>query len=536
MSAEVIHPSLRISYENDAKSFGVPYAELSDYLKYLHEGDWIHSAGIVALKSPTSPFPPEEALMRLTNAPTYEEIGLHGTVMAATSLPENAGKKETELFKDAVFGRDSLIVGLYLQELYPQLMQTTILELAKRQCRSNSNTERNDGTIGKIPHEDRKEGDSIRAGLEQSNNWGFPYYGSEDATPLYVKAIASHVRFLGLEAGEAFLNTMYEGQDKKEHTIRESLELAVQYIKGKMDENSQGLLEFKRTNPGGLGNQAWKDSWDSYFHADGTIANHENGIASIEIQGYAYDALVEAAELFPQQSWELRSRALHLKRQVFDTFWIDERGGYFALGTDRDENGNLRPMKIKTSNMGHLLNSRLLDGNDLETVYKRNAVIRGLFSDDMMSESGIRTLSSDEKIRFKPTAYHNGTVWPHDNYFIAQGLEHHGAYGLARYLYRKIKRIHHVTGKYPETVQGNGDMEPKVNGNTVVIFSSRDHRMNCIEQVPQEVQAWALAAVIASIEKTLTVPLYATDLKIRPMEKALLLTLRNRRERMAVSM
>lgn len=519
---QVVHPLLASAYKGDETGdFHLPPDVFEEHKPYLHPTESFHSAERIRLLTLQDPLPAEKALMLLTHAETREDIGFE-IPMAAAPLPENSGVKEAGLFTDAVFGRDALLTALYLQEQYPQLMQTTILELARRQCLSNENTEKNDGKIGKISHEDRLPGDPVRIDLERKNKWKFPYFGSVDATPLYVKAIASHVRFLGEKHGQEFLDTTYEGQDGNEHTIRESLSLAINFLKEEMDSNAEGLLEFKRVNPAGLENQGWQDSWDAYHHADGTIANHNDGIASVEVQGYVYDALLKAAALLPDASEDLQNRAKRLRKQVMDTFWVeDERGGYFALGTDRDESGNLRVMKIRKSNMGHLLNSYMLDGDDEETVYKRNEAVRTLFSDEMMSFNGIRTLSNRED-RFKPTAYHNGTVWAHDNYFIAQGLDRHGYYGLARDIYEKVVRIHDITGKYPEHVQGNGNLEPKLNEHIVILFSGRDDRHNCVEQVAQEVQAWVVAAVIASEARMDTAPFHAADFDKRKMEDEIL--------------
>src|SRR5690606_30664910 len=117
-------------------------------------------------------------------------------------------------------------------------------------------------------------------------------------------------------------------------------------------------------------NQVWKDSPDAYHHSDGTLANHTSGIASIEVQTTAYDALLDAALLYedylntPDIAYTLREQAEELRSTILNEFWTDEKGGYFVLGTDRDELGNLRQLKVRTSNMGHTLNSRLLAGND----------------------------------------------------------------------------------------------------------------------------------------------------------------------------
>src|SRR5262249_37084697 len=145
--------------------------------------------------------------------------------------------------------------------------------------------------------------------------------------------------------------------------------------------NPEGLLEFRMSQPRGIWNQAWKDTPESYMHADGSYANHHRGIASIEVQALAYDTLLDLANYYNERSKDeqvarqgenlrlkadaIITQARNLKDTILDRFWLeDDRGGYFALATDRDQIGNLRPLAVRTSNMGHALH--LLDGADLE--------------------------------------------------------------------------------------------------------------------------------------------------------------------------
>ena len=162
-----------------------------------------------------------------------------------------------------------------------------------------------------------------------------------------------------------------------------ALEMALAWITRRLNSNPEGLLEFQSLLPNGIENQVWKDSWDAYHHADGTIANHKKGIASLEVQVTTYDALIDAAELFedildqPEHARELRTQAERLRQTILDTFWTDERGGYFVLGTDRDDDGNLT-IKIKTSNMG-VINSRILKGTDPTVTHMRETTVKQLF-------------------------------------------------------------------------------------------------------------------------------------------------------------
>ena len=182
-------------------------------------------------------------------------------------------------------------------------------------------------------------------------------------------------------------------------------------------------------------------------------------------------------------------------------FWVEEeQGGYFALGTDRDEQDSLNKLEVKTSNMGHLLNSRILEGNNPDIVRRRESVIRTLFSPEMINVSGVRTLSKNE-VRFRPGAYHNGNVWLWDNYYIAQGLERHGYLGLAYDLQKRIWNVVDKTKKFPEYAWGGDDPEPKLNNRIVDIWDEKNQIQNRLEQPPQEIQAWTVAAILAAKRK-----------------------------------
>jgi glycogen debranching enzyme len=247
----------------------------------------------------------------------------------------------------------------------------------------------------------------------------------------------------------------------------------------------------------------WKDSWDAYHHQDGTIANHKQGIASIEVQVTTYDALIDAAELFEnvldssERGAALRMQADKLRQAILSIFWTEDKGGYFVLGTDRNDSGQLRQLKIRTSNMGHTLNSRLLKGSDPDSIYKREQVIHHLFSPEMQNVSGIRTLASDE-YRFRPGSYHNGSVWLWDTHHIAKGVRRLGYTDKARELDDKILNVVEATHLLPEYVRGDDDDVPTINERIVVVRDNNYHRLNQVEQPPQEVQAWTAAAILAT--------------------------------------
>ena len=168
--------------------------------------------------------------------------------------------------------------------------------------------------------------------------------------------------------------------------------------------NPEGLVESRRSLPGGIRNQVWNDSRTAYHHARGELAGDRRGVASVEVQGLAYDALRESAALLRSSpgdrqetlrfAGECEARAAWLRAAVERVFWVDgARGRYVALGTDRDGAGRLRPLCVRTSNMGHLLTSRMLDGAD--GAERADVIAAALGQADLLAAAGIRTLSSD---------------------------------------------------------------------------------------------------------------------------------------------
>jgi glycogen debranching enzyme len=340
-----------------------------------------------------------------------------------------------------------------------------------------------------------------------------------------------------------FLLTPYTCRNGRRRTIWYSFEAALAWLERRLDSNPEGLLEFWMQQPRGISNQAWKDTPESYVRADGSYANHKKGIASVEVQTLAHDALIDAAAVYRskagscdsererstllQTAVKLTERAARIHRVVLDRFWLeDERGGYFALGTERDECGALQPLAVRTSNMGHVLNSRLLERAYPEATARVEALIRTLFSPEMLAPAGIRTLSNREK-RFLPGAYHCGTVWPWDNRHISRGLERHGYQGLSAELDRRVLRVGHDVRIFPEFVRGGGLGEPLLNERLVDIWEIRDHYSSTYhaEKLAQEIQAWSVEAIL-SVKRKLNplspAPAAASDPGKRELESDIL--------------
>lgn len=443
-----------------------------------------------------------KALKQLTRVRHFSEIGLRGPSLAATKHIENHAIPELSLY-EALFARDAIRVALDLLPIFPRLAISTSLKLASLQGIRNSKTSEEEP--GKIIHEDRPSTDAIRKIIRKEQGWGWPYYGSIDSTPSFLLLLT---RLCAQEGVETMLKT-YTGKDKQEHNLVHAFEKSLNWLLQKLNESPLGLLEYKRQNPLGIGNQVWKDSFDSYFHKDGTIANFDNGIASVEVQALAYDALLESQSLCQiletnkllshrealNYYGQINVRAPLLKEQTLASFWsITGSQNFFVIGLEKGTSGYSQ-LEIKTSNMGHLLNSSLLENKNLRKYVEQTVNV--LMSKEMLNASGIRTLSNKEKL-FKPGAYHNGSVWLWDTYYIAQGLLRHGYRQEGLDLICRICDVVKTHHSFPEFASGANGSIPLLNSRIVDVWNTRTQTMNRVEQPPQEIQAWSVSAMLAA--------------------------------------
>ncbi|MNL40320.1 Amylo-alpha-1,6-glucosidase [compost metagenome] len=146
--------------------------------------------------------------------------------------------------------------------------------------------------------------------------------------------------------------------------------------------------------------------------------------------------------------------------------------------------------------MGHVLNSRLLEGDEPHIVRMREAIVRQITSPELLTPNGIRTLASDE-VRFRPGAYHNGSIWLWDTHHIAKGLRRHEYHEIADEIDRRLLNVVTVTKIFPEYIRGDDSSTPTINTQTIVLWDETYQRNNQLEQPPQEVQAWTVAAILA---------------------------------------
>jgi len=298
-----------------------------------------------------------------------------------------------------MFGRDSILTSLQSLPFTPELAAATLRALGDWQ--GSRVDDFRDEDPGRILHEMRYG--EMAAFEERPHS---PYYGSVDATPLYLVLLDEYER--------------WTGDRKLVRDLEFEARAALHWIDTYADiPGGTGYVWYKRRNEQtGLENQCWKDSWNSISFSDGRLPAFPR--ATCEVQGYAYDAKIRAARL-ARAVWkdaafaaELEDQAADLKRRFNRDYWVED-GGYYALALDPDGN----KVDSLTSNNGHLLWSGIVEEN------KAKRVVENLLGPRMFSGWGIRTLAEGEG-RFNPIGYHVGTVWPFDNSFIAWGLRRYG--------------------------------------------------------------------------------------------------------------
>jgi glycogen debranching enzyme len=323
-----------------------------------------------------------------------------------------------------VFGRDTIITCLQTLLFGPELARSALEVLAELQAREDDASI--DAEPGKIVHE-------VRNG-KAAKNWFDVYYGTADATPLYLVLLSEVWRW----TDDAALV-----RDLKEPALR-----ALNWIDEYGDRDGDGFVEYQRRTPRGLENQSWKDSSDSQRFSDGSIAKAP--IAPCEVQGYVFDAKRRTAEL-ARDVWRdrvlaerLEREAEELRRNFNEKFWTEARGGYYVLALDGEKN----QVDSLCSNIGHLLWSGIVPAERVD------AVVDALMAEELWSGWGVRTMSSGDA-GYNPLAYHNGTVWPHDNSLIALGLARYARWPEAQRIVRRmLTASRHFDYQLPEVFAG----------------------------------------------------------------------------------
>jgi glycogen debranching enzyme len=352
----------------------------------------------------------------------------------------------------ALFGRDSIITALQTLAFNQKLATDTLRLLARFQGQEVG--EWRDEQPGKILHELRM-GELARLGEIPHS----PYYGTVDATPLFLILLAHHAAWTGDL-------TLF-------HELREHIERALTWIDRYGDSDGDGFTDYRSTRAGGLINQGWKDSDNAIVNRDGSLA--EPPIALVEVQGYVYRAKMDLADLFEQageldRASQLREDARKLKDWFNEAFWLEDLGIY-AMALQ----AHGKPVAVVSSNPGHALWAGIADRDKAEKTAKR------LMAEDMFSGWGIRTLSALEKA-YNPTAYHLGSVWPHDSSIIAAGFRHYRFDEYADRVFSGLSEasVHFESNRLPELFCG---------------FPYQDYHVPVRYPVACHPQAWAAGSI-----------------------------------------
>ncbi len=307
-----------------------------------------------------------------------------------------------------LFGRDSIITAMQMLPIKPAMAAQTLRLLSLYQAQETD--PRRDAQPGKILHELRVGELASIGSIPHS-----PYYGTVDATPLFIILMDEYVAWTG------DLNLFHE--------LHDHMDRAMQWIDQYGDSDGDGYVDYKTTSDLGLRNQGWKDSSDAIMNSDGSFA--EPPIALVEVQGYVYRARLALADLYRRtgdtnRSEELRNQAEAFRTKFNQDFW---NPGLNTYSLALQQGG--RPAAVVASNPGQALWSGIADQDHARQTMQR------LMARDMFSGWGIRTLSQLEK-GYNPIGYHVGSIWPHDNALIADGFRRYGFYEEAMQVFNGV--------------------------------------------------------------------------------------------------
>ncbi|HSX33641.1 MAG TPA: hypothetical protein VLF91_04875 [Candidatus Saccharimonadales bacterium] len=436
-------------------------------------------------------------------------------------------------YQYAIFGRDSIAVAEDLLHTQPTLAKEIIVLLAHLQGREfNMQSEEEQG---KIHHEYRslhfnghQASKVARTVLEKiGSQWGgsreeLLYYGSYDATPLFIRLVDNYCR----NYGDELLDMQILGGDGVHRKLGSVVREAAAWLAAKITSSPWGLFEFKRLNPGGLMYQAWEDSNVAYLHLDGTTANADGGIAAVELQGYAYDALNAAAELVAADETEAaawRQLANTVLDTALDKLWMPHEK-YFCMGLDRSESGAERRVATFTANPALLLETDFFSRIPHQVAWPYiEGIVRQLFSQEFLTAAGLRVRARKHAKLVSFADYHGSLVtWPKQTHRIADGLKKHGFYTLAALLENCVLHAVAQAGEFYEFFFVDAHNHPKYHYRQENPDEPTFHDFGAAN-LPEPGQAWTISAVLNMVNARYNSgPLLPVNESVRHLEKDIL--------------
>jgi glycogen debranching enzyme len=398
---------------------------------------------------------------------------------ASGTFSHHADIPDQNLFR-CLFGRDSLVISSLLRKINPKLQLETVCALAEHQGQEHNVWSEQEP--GRIPHEVRSQDDPQAIKISREAGWIFPYYGSVDATLLWLVALNQL-----LTTQPQLLEKVVAGK-----TLNQRAELATSWVLQRLDEGF-GYIRSQRSNPKGILNQVWKDSGDSYMTSSGQLALSEK-TASVETIGETFDALLAAAEIakLSASSWrvtpsELISRAKKLQEDLINNWWLTD---HFAMGMGLIDNTQTL-LDAVASNQWRLLDSSILESS--ECLEYLHALLDSVTDPEILGPKGIRTLGKSNP-RYRPGGYHTGSSWPVDSAIITRGLLRHGAKKQAFEIASRTIGAVEAVGGYPELFRSDNSEPAGVSRFIIDVHDPATNSLNRICQPPQLLQGWTIAA------------------------------------------
>lgn len=407
------------------------------------------------------------------------EVGGWVVPFASGTFEHHENIAEQRLFR-CLFGRDSLIISSLLKQQNAALQINTICALAAFQGREFA--WESEEEPGRIPHEVRDSGDPQGAKIAAESAWQFPYYGSVDATLLWLTALDEIA-----QNNPSILDRQIGGQ-----SLAQRAELASTWILNRLESGS-GYIRSNRANPKGILNQVWKDSGDSYLTISGKVATG-SATVSVETISQTFDALLAASRLAKLSShhWritptELVFSAETLKQRLLNSWWLGDR---FAMGLAVIEEKEVMLDAI-ASNQWRLLDSEILA--DFESSNLVKELVDSVTDTEILGPNGIRTLGKSNP-RYRPGGYHTGSSWPMDAALIVRGLLRRGARAEAIAVATKSIRAIEKVGAYPEFFRSDESEKLGISRFVIDVWDAQLETSNRICQPPQLLQGWTIAA------------------------------------------